>query len=72
MASKTDDYCQLLGLNPYTESKYTIDAINKKIDSVEVKWANEFRNKQNDTGQRFKYHKLLDRVPDMRRVMPLL
>ncbi len=74
MASKTDDYCQLLGLNPFNESKYTIEAINKKIDSMEVKWANEFRNKQNDGGMRFKYHKLMDRAPDMRRVMadPLL
>ena len=69
MASKTDNYCQLLGLDPYNESKYSLDKINEKIDKMEVKWANEFRNKQNDTGQRFKYHKLVDEVPEMKRCM---
>ncbi len=69
MASKTDNYCQLLGLNPFNEDKYTPDAIKQKIDKMETKWANEFRNKQNDTGQRFKYHKMLDEVPEIRRQM---
>ncbi|MBO4357848.1 MAG: zinc ribbon domain-containing protein [Candidatus Methanomethylophilaceae archaeon] len=69
MASKNDNYCQLLGLNPFTEGKYTPEAINDKIDKMEVKWANEFRNKQNDTGQRFKYHQLVDEVPEIRRQM---
>ncbi len=74
MANKTDNYCQLLGLDPFNESKYTLEKINEKIDKMEVKWANEFRNKQNDTGQRFKYHKLVDEVPEIRRCMadPLL
>ena len=69
MADNTDNYCQLLGLDPYNEAKYTLEVINQKIDKMEVKWANEFRNKQNDTGQRFKYHKLVDQIPEMRRVM---
>ena len=67
--SKTDNYCQLLGLDPYNENKYTPEAISKKIDTMEVKWANEFRNKQNDTGQRFKYHKMMEQIPDIRRCM---
>jgi len=69
MANKTDNYCQLLGLDPFNESKYSLDKINEKIAKMEVKWANEFRNKQNDTGQRFKYHKLVDEVPEIRRCM---
>lgn len=69
MANKTDNYCQLLGLDPYNENRYPIDKINDKISKMEVKWANEFRNKQNDTGQRFKYHKLLEQIPDIRRCM---
>ena len=69
MANKTDNYCQLLGLDPFNEGKYTLDKINEKIDKMEVKWANEFRNKQNDTGQRFKYHKLVEEVPEIRRSM---
>ncbi len=69
MANKKDSYCQLLGLDPFNEAKYTLDSINQKIDKMETKWANEFRNKQNDTGQRFKYHKLLEQVPDIRRSM---
>jgi len=69
MASKTDNYCQLLGLDPFNENKYSPEDIKKKIDKMETKWANEFRNKQNDTGQRFKYHKLLEQVPEIRRCM---
>ena len=69
MPDKTDNYCQLLGLDPYGESKYSLDKINEKIDKMEVKWANEFRNKQNDTGQRFKYHSLVNEVPEMKRCM---
>ncbi len=69
MDNQTENYCQLLGLDPFGENKYSLDKINEKIDKMEVKWANEFRNKQNDTGQRFKYHKLLDQIPNMRRCM---
>jgi len=69
MASTTDNYCQLLGLDPYNENKYSADKIEEKIKKMEVKWANEFRNKQNDTGQRFKYHRLLEEVPEIRRRM---
>ncbi len=69
MASKNDNYCQLLGLNPYNEVKYTPEAISQKIDKMEVKWANEYRNKQNDPGTRFKYHQMVDEVPEIRRQM---
>ena len=68
MASKTDNYCQLLGLNPFND-KYTQEAINQKIDKMAEKWANEHRNKQNDTGTRFKYSKLCDQVPEIRECM---
>ncbi len=69
MANNTDNYCQLLGLDPFNEAKYSAESINKKIDSMETKWANEFRNKQNDTGSRFRYHKLVEEVPEIRRCM---
>ncbi len=69
MTAKTDNICQILGLNPYEESKYTLDVINGKIDKIETKWKNESRNKQNDSGQRFKYNRLLETVDDMRRRM---
>lgn len=63
------NYCQILGLNPLKESTYSAEAILKKIASKRDKWANESRNKQNDTEQRFKSERLLESVSDMERVM---
>ncbi len=68
MANKTDNYCQLLGLNPFND-KYTQEAIDAKIDKMAEKWANEHRNKQNDTGTRFKYSKLCDQIPEIKSCM---
>ena len=73
MASR-QNYCQLLGLNPLKESTYSAEAISKKIATKRDKWANDSRNKQNDTEQRFKAERLVEMAPDMERVMsdPLL
>ena len=54
MAEKRNNYCQLLGLNPLKENSYSVESILKKIETKKGKWANESRNKQNDTDQRFK------------------
>ncbi len=68
MASR-QNYCQLLGLNPLKESTYSTEAILKKIAAKRDKWANDSRNKQNDTEQRFKSERLLEMTSDMERVM---
>lgn len=59
------NYCQLLGLNPLKESTYSTESILKKIETKRDKWANDSRNKQNDTEQRFKSERLVELVPDM-------
>ncbi len=69
MADKRQNYCQLLGLNPLKETTYSTDAILKKIETKKAKWANDSRNKQNDTEQRFKSERLVDMTEDMVRVM---
>ena len=69
MADKRQNYCQLLGLNPLKESSYSTEAILKKIDTKRGKWANDSRNKQNDTEQRFKSERLVEMTSDMERVM---
>lgn len=69
MSDTRQNYCQLLGLNPLKESSYNIDAILKKIETKKGKWANDSRNKQNDTEQRFKSERLVEMTPDMERVM---
>lgn len=69
MDENRQNYCFLLGLNPFKESSYTADAILKKIAAKHDKWANDSRNKQNDTEQRFKAERLVDMCPDMERVM---
>ena len=69
MAEKRQNYCQLLGLNPLKESTYSTEAILKKIETKRGKWANDSRNKQNDTEQRFKSERLVEMTSDMERVM---
>lgn len=69
MAEKRQNYCQLLGLNPLKESTYSTEAILKKIETKRGKWANDSRNKQNDTEQRFKSERLVEMSSDMERVM---
>ena len=69
MAEKRQNYCQLLGLNPMKESSYSTEAILKKIETKRGKWANDSRNKQNDTEQRFKSERLVEMTSDMERVM---
>lgn len=69
MAEKRQNYCQLLGLNPLKESSYSTEAILKKIETKRGKWANDSRNKQNDTEQRFKSERLVEMTTDMERVM---
>ncbi len=69
MAENKQNYCQLLGLNPLKESSYSTEAIIKKIEIKRGKWANDSRNKQNDTEQRFKSERLVEMTSDMERVM---
>lgn len=69
MTEKRQNYCQLLGLNPLKESTYSTEAILKKIETKKGKWANDSRNKQNDTSQRFKSERLVEMTSDMERVM---
>ena len=66
--SSRQSYCQLLGLNPLKESSYTTEAILKKIETKRGKWANDSRNKQNDTEQRFKSERLVEMTADMEAV----
>ncbi len=63
------NFCQLLGLNPLNEAKYTAAAIQKRIAENETKWTNDSNNKQNDTQQRFKVQKLVAMVPEIKEVM---
>ena len=62
------NYCQLLGLNPLKESSYSTESILKKIEAKRGKWANDSRNKQNDTEQRFKSERLVEMTSDMEEV----
>ncbi len=69
MASDRPNYCHLLGLNPLKEASYPVESILKKIATKREKWANDSRNKQNDTEQRFKAERLVEMTSDMERVM---
>ncbi len=63
------NYCHLLGLNPLKEDKYNAAAIEKRIKECETKWSNDSNSKENDSQKRFKSGKLLEMVPDIRRIM---
>ena len=67
MAERTN-YCYLLGLNPLKEESYKPEDIRKKIAKARETWANESRNKQNDTEKRFKSERLVEATEDMEKV----
>lgn len=69
MVKDRQNYCQILGLNPQKESSYTVEAILKIIETKKNKWINDSINRQNDTEQRFKSHKLVSMTDDMIHVM---
>ena len=41
MAQERENYCYLLGLNPYREDRYSKGEIVKRIDEAEEKWRKE-------------------------------
>ncbi len=67
--AKRDNYCMLLGLNPFKEETYSAESVSDIIDKREKKWSEESRNRQNDVGMRFRNQGYLEMVPDMRLVM---
>lgn len=62
------NYCYLLGLNPLKEDSYKPDDIRKRIDKAREAWANESRNKQNDSEKRYKSERLVEATADMEKV----
>lgn len=64
-----DNFCYLLGLNPFREDRYEQADIVKAIDSRKSKW--ESATKANRGGSKAVYtaYVCLDLVPEMRRVM---
>ncbi len=66
---KKKNFCRMLGLDPFKEDFYDTKLISDIIDSKEKKWNEEGRDRQNDVGRRFRFHKDLDIIPEIRRVM---
>lgn len=66
---KKENFCRMLGLNPFKEDSYTIELISIVINSKEKKWREGGQDRQNDVRRRFRFQDNLDMLPEIRRVM---
>lgn len=69
MAEDRENYCRLIGLNPNQEKSCSTESVNGRIANLEKRWNKEFKDKQNDLDRRFRAHRSLGMLPDVRRVM---
>lgn len=62
---KKNNYCQLLGINPYRDTEYSLEEIGKIIESKEKRWKQSSTDMTKESGVRFKYGKLLNMVSEI-------
>ena len=69
MTQERENYCFLIGLNPFKETSYSAAKINEKIDAKAKKWTKDSNDNQSGFSRRFKASQLAQAVPDMHTVM---
>lgn len=69
MTQDRENYCYLIGLNPYREDRYSQEDIGRRIDSVEERWRKESQNSSLSLRRRFQSNARLSMVADMHAVM---
>ena len=65
MAQERENYCYLLGLNPYREDRYSKGEIVKRIDEAEEKWRKEAQATSSSLKRKFRANTYLSMVTDM-------
>ncbi len=69
MAQDRENYCFLIGVNPYKEADYSEAELGRQIDKKASKWTKDSNDNQNSLSRRFKMSQLVLLVPDIRTVM---
>ena len=65
MAQERENYCYLLGLNPYREDRYSKGEIVKRIDEAEEKWRKEAQATSGSLKRKYRANTYLSMVTDM-------
>lgn len=69
MANERENYCRLLGLNPFKEDSYTEQKLTAAIDRIEEKWNKDLRDRNSAPKVKYQAEENLKLVADMRDVM---
>ncbi len=69
MSDERENYCRLLGLNPFKLKDYTEDDITRQINATEERWAREAEASTTDKIKKYELNECLKLVPDMRSTM---
>ena len=69
MYEERENYCKLLGLNPYKMKEYTDEDINNRIQAMEDRWDHEAKNASISKGRKIELTEYLRLIPDIRSTM---
>ncbi len=69
MSEERENYCKLLGINPFRAKEYTEAELAKQIQTTEEKWTREAESSATDKLRRYELGEYLKMVPDMRSTM---
>lgn len=69
MSQERENYCRLIGLNPYREDRYSPGEINKRIDAAETAWKKEQKSPASSAKKKHLAGTHLAMVADMHSVM---
>ncbi len=69
MTDERENYCKLLGINPYRAKEYSEGELAGIIQAMEEKWTREAESSATDKIRRYELSEYLKMVPDMRSTM---
>lgn len=69
MSETRENYCKLLGLNPFKEDEYTEKQLADSISKAEAAWNKESKAANINTRQKYRNGEYLKAIPDIRTVM---
>ncbi|MBO5519099.1 MAG: hypothetical protein J5945_03000, partial [Candidatus Methanomethylophilus sp.] len=66
MSEQRENYCRLLGLNPFKESDESDQHIREQIEKSEAEWKKDLNSPSLTKKQRYLYGEYLKLIPDIR------
>ncbi len=69
MNEDRENYCKLLGLNPYKMKEYTDEFISGRIQTMEERWDHDLKSASISKAKKFELTEYLKMIPDIRSTM---